>query len=89
MKIIKNTILRITGASYLVKVVALFFSLGLSFISGGVLVYTGIAQTIKDSIDNQIYLFISAPPAEGIITAGTGIKNATNYLKSVNKKNWC
>ena len=87
MKIIKNTILRITGATYLVKVVALFFSLGLSFISGGVLVYTGIAQTIKDSIDNQIYLFISAPPAEGIITAGTGIKNATNYLKSVNNQN--
>ena len=48
----------IFGGFRLLRVLMLIFFLGLSFISGGWLVYSGIARTIKDSIDNQMHLFM-------------------------------
>tara|TARA_B110000008_G_C16900336_1_gene536491 strand:- start:10 stop:1146 length:1137 start_codon:yes stop_codon:yes gene_type:complete len=77
----------IFGEFRLPGVLMLIFFLGLSFISGGLLVYTGMARTIKDSIDNQMHLFMFDSPAEEVIVAGDGIKNATNYLRSVKNHN--
>ena len=77
----------IFGEFRLPGVLILIFFLGLSFISGGLLVYTGMARTIKDSIDNQMHFFMFDSPGEEVIVAGDGIKNATNYLRSVKNHN--